>query len=424
MQDAISILHLSDIHFTKGTSNVSAFDIDRIVRNELVRDAVNILPSVQPLSGIIVSGDLAFAGKPEEFQTAISWLAELSSKLNCDPSLVWCVPGNHDVDRNVIREHTSLSPIHNEIRSSRNLHECLKKHMSGADAALLFEPLRAYNDSVGQRFECATSPANPWWEFDLNLNDGSFLRMRGLNSAIISGEDDNKDTARLCLGPAQCEYVRNDDVTYLTICHHPPDWLVDGDEVRTSLKAYSKVILTGHKHFHEEDEVNGTLWLSSGAVHPSRAEQKWEPTYYFLQISVEIDSDKRFLHVNLYRRIWGDTQKAFVRPAGQDLDLRTYRLPLPVRAARMPSGPATVQPSAGGVNLSLNRKKLLYAFVALPYHTRVSIMEQLKLIDESNRALPDNERFASCFDRAEKDNRLNEVWDLVEARQANSAGGR
>jgi hypothetical protein len=59
MPDAISILHLSDIHFTKGTSNVSAFDIDRIVRNELVRDAVNVLPAVQPLSGIIVSGDLS-----------------------------------------------------------------------------------------------------------------------------------------------------------------------------------------------------------------------------------------------------------------------------------------------------------------------------------------------------------------------------
>ncbi|AXC13816.1 hypothetical protein ACPOL_4544 [Acidisarcina polymorpha] len=70
--------------------------------------------------------------------------------------------------------------------------------------------------------------------------------------------------------------------------------------------------------------------------------------------------------------------------------------------------------------MSLNRKKLLYAFVALPYHTRLSIMEQLKLIDEDNRGLPDNERFASCFDRAEKQNRLNDVWDLVESRQATS----
>ena len=423
MTDRISILHLSDIHFTKGTSNVSAFDIDRIVRNELTRDAMNLLPSVQPLSGIIVSGDLAFAGKPEEFQTAIVWLAELSGKLNCNPSMVWCVPGNHDVDRSVIRDHTSLTPIHNEIRSATSLHECLKKHLTGNDAALLFEPLRAFNDSIGQRFECSSAPSKPWWEFDLTLNDGSILRLRGLNSALISDEGDNKDTSKLCLGPAQCEYLRDDNVSYLTICHHPPDWLIDGTDVRTALKAYSKIILTGHKHFHEEEEVSGTLWLSSGAVHPSRTEQKWEPTYYFLTIAVEESGKTRFLKVDLFRRVWSDTQRTFVRPAGQNQDFKTYRLPLPERAMPLPASQPG-QSSQEGVIMSLNRKKLLYAFVALPYHVRVSIMEQLKLIDESNRGLPDNERFASCFDRAVKENRLNEIWDAVEYHQGNLTGGK
>jgi predicted phosphodiesterase len=420
MPEFISFLHLSDIHFTKGTSNVSSFDIDRIVRNELERDAINLLPSIQPLSGIIISGDIAFAGKPEEFQTGISWLADLSGKLNCNPGFVWCVPGNHDVDRNVIREHTGISPIQNEIRTSTDLHTCMKKHLTGGDAALLFEPLRGYNDSIGQRFECATVPAKPWWEFDLALNDGSILRLRGLNSAIISGENDAEHTYKLCLGPAQYEYMRDDDVTFLTICHHPPDWLVDGAQVRTALKAYSKIILTGHKHFHEEEEVNGTLWLSSGAVHPSRAEQQWEPTYYYLKISVELLGEQRSLKVDLFRRVWDDSQKAFVRPAGQGEDFKTYRLPLAWRDATRKEVPAVAQPSTGGIDVSLNRKKLLYAFVALPYHTRLSIMEHLKLIDDENRGLPDNERFASCFDRATKQNRLNEVWDMVESRQANS----
>lgn len=67
-------------------------DIDGVVRNELERDAVS-LTSNQALSGIIVSGDIAFAGKTEEFQTAIEWLNGLSSKLVIDPSLVWCVQG-------------------------------------------------------------------------------------------------------------------------------------------------------------------------------------------------------------------------------------------------------------------------------------------------------------------------------------------
>ncbi|WP_114208721.1 metallophosphoesterase family protein [Acidisarcina polymorpha] len=172
MPDTISFLHLSDIHFTKGTSNVSSFDIDRIVRNELVRDAANLLPAVQPLTGIIVSGDIAFAGKPDEFKTGIDWLAELSAKLNCDPSLVWCVPGNHDVDRNVIREHTGITPIQNEIRVSTDLNACMKRHLT---AAML------------QCFSSLSEPITTALVKDLNVHQ--FQQSRGGNSILASMTD-------------------------------------------------------------------------------------------------------------------------------------------------------------------------------------------------------------------------------------------
>ena len=153
---SITLLHLSDIHFIKGVSNVLSSDIDGIVRNELERDAVS-LAAKEALSGIIVSGDVAFAGKTEEFQTAIDWLHGLSIKLGTDPSLVWCVPGNHDVDRSVLRSHTSLEPIHNDIRTSSHLHQSLEKHLKGQDGPLLFEPLRACSLTSGR----TAAPSRP-----------------------------------------------------------------------------------------------------------------------------------------------------------------------------------------------------------------------------------------------------------------------
>lgn len=319
------------------------------------------------------------------------------------------------MDRSVLRSHTSLEPIHNDIRRSANLHQCLEKHLQGQDGPLLFEPLRAYNETVGQRFGCLTKPDQPWWDFDLTLSDGGILRMRGLNSALISGINDSRENSKLCLGPAQYELRRDDDVTHLVICHHPPDWLVDGDDVRQALKVYAKVVLTGHKHSHEEEKVNETLWLSSGAVHPSRLETKWEPNYYMLRLSVEHNGDGRWLRVDLYRRVWSDIQRTFVRPAGQDKDFKTYKLALGPRSRREPVETTESVRQDGEQEMSLSRKKLLYAFVSLPYHTRVNIMEKLRLFDDSNRGLPDEERFASGFDRAVTEQRLPEVWDAVDA---------
>jgi predicted phosphodiesterase len=423
MPEYLTLLHLSDIHFTRDVSDVVPSDVDGIVRHELVRDAVRLLPTLGSVDGIVVSGDLAFAGKVEEFQTAVKWLAELSEKLGTDPRMVWCVPGNHDVDRNVIKDHTSLPTHHREIRTATNLNVCLQKHLDGKDAATLFEPLRTYNDTVAFKLNCLTSPRQPWWEFDLPLNDGTLLRLRGLNSSIISGDDDHRDTCKLCLGLPQYEFKRYDNVTHLAICHHPMDWLVDGDKAKIALRAYAKIILTGHKHAHEEEVINDTLWLSSGAVHPSRRESDWEPNFYVLQIKVEESTTTgRQLVVRLFRRVWSETERTFVRPAAQNDDFKVYRLSLPQVTGDSSSFAPATEETRKGVEMEINRKKLLYSFVSLPYHTRMTIMKALNLIDAENQHLPDNELFMSCFQKASEKNLLPEIWRAVESRQDERSG--
>jgi predicted phosphodiesterase len=409
----LTFIHLSDIHFVRDFSGQNAFDIDRFVRNELVRDARRVVLTLGQISGILVSGDIAFAGKAGDYETALVWLAELSEAVNCPPGLVWCVPGNHDVDRSVLKEHTTIQATQEQIRTHQNLDSMLKQHLQSEDAALLFSPVRAYNETFASRLGCVTAPHQPWWEDDLELNDGSILRLRGLNSAIISGPTDDRDKSKLCLGSVQTEYKREDNVTYLTLCHHPPDWLVDGDNVRKALRAYSKIQLLGHKHSHEIEETNGTLWLYSGAVHPVREERDWNPTYYVISISVENADNSRKLKVEVCRRVWSQDERAFVRPAGHESDCQPYSLPLqawtpsPVSATDAP-------PPTRGTTMTVNRKKLLYAFVGLPYHVRISIMRKLGLIDETNEKLPDSELFASCFDRAVRKKLLDQIWEAVE----------
>ena len=122
---------------------------------------------------------------------------------------------------------------------------------------------------------------------DLLLNDGSTLHLRGLNSVLISGPDDDDKRNKLLLGAIQTEYGRSDGVEYLTLCHHPTDWLLDKDNVAEALLAYSRIQLFGHKHIQKVNKMDETLWLVAGAVHPELSKPNWWPRYNYLSIEVD-----------------------------------------------------------------------------------------------------------------------------------------
>src|SRR5438552_241894 len=98
MSEHLAFLHLSDIHFRSALSG-GVHDLDEDLRAELERDVVHLSEKLGPLAGILVTGDIAFAGLPEEFQVAKEWLGALCQRLKCPEQNVWTVPGNHDVDR-------------------------------------------------------------------------------------------------------------------------------------------------------------------------------------------------------------------------------------------------------------------------------------------------------------------------------------
>lgn len=97
----VSFIHLSDIHFgqEKGGEKVTHDD----VKERLLVDAeaqAKLLDN--PVTGIIVTGDVAYAGKDEEFKEAGRWLDRLADAVGCKRTSVQVVPGNHDIDRDGI----------------------------------------------------------------------------------------------------------------------------------------------------------------------------------------------------------------------------------------------------------------------------------------------------------------------------------
>src|SRR5690242_10849346 len=97
----ISWIHLSDWH-QKGPS------FDRgIVRDALLKDILSrkqISDDLANLDFAVFSGDLAFSGKDGEYHSAkTEFIDPVLDACGLTPDRLLIVPGNHDVDRSLVK---------------------------------------------------------------------------------------------------------------------------------------------------------------------------------------------------------------------------------------------------------------------------------------------------------------------------------
>ena len=418
MSQGLIFLHLSDIHFSKRSS--TTYDPDLDLRRELVADAIRVKEKVGFCSGVLVSGDVAFGGKPDEYKTAVGWLREICKKLDCPEEAVWVVPGNHDVDRDVVKKSGIIQDKHEKLRTGDLEKEIRRLHDDPEAFEALHRPLAAYVKFAGG-YDCVPKSGQLFWEKDVPLNDGSALCIRGCNSALASGENDDENANRLVVGRNQMHPLTKEGVAYLLMCHHPLDWLHDRDALKDSLKARIRVALFGHKHIQRVERADDTLLVVAGAVQPDRNEGKWEPRYNFLGLSVADQAGQRLLAIELWPRIWDDVRKVFKADYDvQGSDRRTYQLPLP---AWQPPPTTTGEPDAvPGSTTEVTRegrivnpkRRLVYRFHALPYVRRLEVITKLKLVADEDQDLREEERNPLYFQRAEENGILDQLWTAVE----------
>ncbi|MDQ3816181.1 MAG: metallophosphoesterase [Acidobacteriota bacterium] len=244
-------IHLSDIHFRYGTSNTS-YDLDDVIRHELMLDAVSECRRLGGVYGVLITGDIAFAGKANEYTIAYNWLDELCRSTGCPFNHVLTVPGNHDVDRSKIKDVPLARMLHKQLRETplSELHDAMKVTLENAQSRdLLFALLEDYN-SFATKFGCCSTASPLYWVRNLPLNDGSILRLWGLNTVLVSDETDtNKnETGKLLLSNFQTNFKRDDGVVYLTLGHHPLDWLRDQENVEDWFDKHARIQLFGHRH--------------------------------------------------------------------------------------------------------------------------------------------------------------------------------
>ena len=331
-------LHLSDIHFGQKSGTVAKHNH---IRNALLTDAKNLASKRGPATRILITGDIAFSGKPDEYETAADWLEKLTGACGCkDYTEVSTIPGNHDCDRDAISNQARMIYATLRAHNPDAVQASLAEINQDGEAANPFLPkLQAYSkfaSSYGCPFE---SPARPLWVRDFDMRHGIKVRLHGLTSVQVSSAEDA--LGNMILGNEQYIIPEVENVVNVVLVHHPLAWFKDKTEASQYLQNNARVIMVGHEHMlniqKTEDALAGKEWLVvfAGATNPPDGEA-YGYRYNWLEFSFEERAGHHHLIVEIYPRAWNQHNVRF--------DADHSRLVAPAEFARIEIACPNVHP--------------------------------------------------------------------------------
>jgi hypothetical protein len=306
---SIAFVHLSDIHF--GQEKGGELVIHNDAKDRLVEDVARVVKTIPAgfASGIIVSGDIAYSGKKNEYAAAGAWLDRVANAAGCAITDIQLVPGNHDVDRDEISRALGLMLQEIADRGEPALDEFLN---SQRDRELLYARFSAYEPFAQAYNSPLDVGGGTAGDRTVELAPGRSLRFVGLNSALICSKKDVE--GRLLLGARQRVLPRTPGCELVVIAHHPLKWLQDSEDARRYLTARARVFISGHEHtpavcLENVREGVDLLTLAAGATVPPVANETFTYTYNILEF--DWDSDRDALSVIVHPRAWSEDNKDF-----------------------------------------------------------------------------------------------------------------
>jgi predicted phosphodiesterase len=311
MTESIAFIHLSDIHF--GQEKLGFVHINDDIRRQLIEDVramVATLPNGKA-AGVLVTGDVAYSGKKEEYERAGAWLDELTAAAGCERTAVMMVPGNHDIDMSTVDRGTKL--VLDDIL--QNGQESLEAFLANEhDRDTLYRRFDAYQP-FAEAYNCSLDREGGMPEaqsYFLTSDKSRTLRFVGLNSALTCNWGVQK--GRLLLGRRQWPIFGKAHEEVVVLIHHPLDWLLDSADSRGYILNRARVLITGHEHNPQLNvldlEGGGHLMmLAAGAT--ARPENEVDVGYTYNVLEFAWLADEDVLAVTVHPRAWDEARKQF-----------------------------------------------------------------------------------------------------------------
>lgn len=323
----ITWLHISDLHFQESPP----YDNTIIIESLLEDIKSQIKEKSLKVDFIIISGDIANKGLPEEYHKASQFLEELREISNVPRKNMFVVPGNHDVSR-------ALYPtITNGVRMQLTDKDSVNDFLAGIEKDIIIERFYTYYKFMDQYL----GNDNYFTENDLffskrfKVSDYN-LAVLGLNTSWVSTKQNEQ--SKLLLGEKQVRDALKGikDVDFkLAVLHHPFDWLCRFDRISAGelLLDYCDFIL--HGHLHEQGitmQISPdyqAVTIAAGACYNGR---DYPNSYNFVSINPETEEGKIYLrkyNIEKYG-FWVDDNTTYRRVSDG-----IYKFSLPKRERRV-----------------------------------------------------------------------------------------
>jgi nucleoside phosphorylase/predicted MPP superfamily phosphohydrolase len=293
----VTWLHISDLHWRES----EAYDAN-VVAQALLRDLAKrseIAPCLEHIDFIFVTGDIAFASKPEEYVLAQRFLDDLRRTTRVRKDHLFVVPGNHDVDRGAISDEAL--DIVSRCAKRPAVNELLGNEVQRTIVMQRFHRYQAFVRSYfgeGLPFDSVRY----FYVKRRKIADNTWAAILGLNSAWASASD--ADRLNLFLGERQVrnalDQVKHADIR-IALMHHPFDWLRDFDRDTCEPLLLDNCDFVLHGHLHRaglrrlQAPGSETMAIGAGACYDMR---EYRNAYNLVHL--DFDSAKGTVHLRTY----------------------------------------------------------------------------------------------------------------------------
>lgn len=305
----IFILHLSDLHISKGELEHA--------HNQLIQDVGSQLLAIKKLI-IVVTGDVVQACDYSQInkEGVCKFFGKLSDQIpnGCKVLAVEIVPGNHEIELPVFSNgfnggsHKPKSKNYDDLR--REILKCFSKHGKfDSSRALGITPVRYHDRSVCLvRVDTSWTKTRAEIESDIKKDIEKHPELAGVGEDEIKSEIEKQAEEIKKLASAQrlqiaqslksvearCEDEGHPVACTIVLSHYPITWLLSSPAERIRDFIYNKGLsdvnlwLCGHAHtaqlYFNNDDSRSTLMLMTGVGRKVSPQTKHRYSVYQLNL--------------------------------------------------------------------------------------------------------------------------------------------
>jgi hypothetical protein len=260
----ILFINFSDTHFTKNNNPV-------LLRIDKIFDAIKNIETEIRTIVILITGDISFSGKSDEFFNAMTFLEDIKERLsrycNCEVVVI-PAPGNHDCDFN--DEEKNLRKI-----SVEDVYKNEELNLDSHQISFLCSPQKNFFDFRNsiQPIKYLKYDNKIVYQYDIDLSTEINVKINCYNTSWLSliKEQQGKLYFPMTFLPQESDQNRSN--LTISLLHHPYNWFneTNARRFREYLDKNSDIIITGHEHINDQyirlgQDGNFTNYIESDSL--------------------------------------------------------------------------------------------------------------------------------------------------------------